>query len=123
MERLREFLTLAQLPDIRICYDTGHGVLQGPLPRLAGVGAIHLSDNNGDSDDHLWPFEGKLNWPEFVTELVRSGFEGPMVFEPSSPPGLEPSSGDREASREFDRRGTLLIHRIRGEIWDGVKRR
>ena len=91
VERLREFLTLAQLPDIRICYDTGHGVLQGPLPRLAGVGAIHLSDNNGDYDDHLWPFEGKLNWPEFVTELVRSGFEGPMVFEPSSLPDLEPS--------------------------------
>ena len=90
MERLREFLALAQLPEIRICYDTGHGLLQGPLPRLDGVAAIHLSDNNGGSDDHLWPFEGELNWPEFVTELVRSGFEGPMVFEPSNPPDLEP---------------------------------
>ncbi len=93
IERIREFLTLAQLHDTRICYDTGHGRLQGPLARLDGIGALHLSDNNGNSDEHLWPFDGVINWPEIVTELVRSGFEGPMVFEVSSLTDLGRSRG------------------------------
>ncbi len=100
VERLREFLTVTQLPEIRICYDTGHGGLQGPLPRLDGVAAIHLNDNNGHSDDHLWPFEGEFNWPEFVIELVRSGFEGPMVLEASSPADLR--RGQESARRLED---------------------
>jgi len=93
VERLREFLTVTRLPDIRICYDTGHGGFEGPLPRLDGIGATHLNDHNGTNDFHLWPFEGKLNWPEFVAELVRSNFEGPMVFEASAAEGLERSKG------------------------------
>ncbi len=95
VERIREFLTVAQLAEIRICYDTGHGRLQGPLPRLEGIGAIHLSDNTGKDDDHLWPFEGELNWPELAAELVRSDFEGPMTLEASAPTDVSRGQGYR----------------------------
>ena len=101
MERMTEFLNVSQLPEIRICYDTGHGRLQGPLPQLDGVAQTHLSDNNGSLDDHLWPFEGQLNWPEFVRELVRSGFTGSMVFEALNP--------DFDRSREAQSRLEELI--------------
>jgi sugar phosphate isomerase/epimerase len=80
-ERIREFLTLAQRPDVGICYDSGHGSLQGSALNLDKVTAIHLNDNGNAADDHLWPFAGTLNWPEFIAELARVEFRGPIVFE------------------------------------------
>ena len=32
-------------------------------------------------DDHLWPFEGTLDWPRLIEEIVVSDYDGPMVFE------------------------------------------
>lgn len=81
LERIREFTDVARLPDVRICYDTGHGQLQGPVPRLERVAAIHLNDNGGELDDHLWPFEGTINWPRLIEEIVLSDYHGSMVFE------------------------------------------
>ncbi len=81
LERIREFADVARLPDVRICYDTGHGHLQGSVPRLEHVAAIHLNDNGRELDDHLWPFEGTLDWPRLIEELAVSNFHGPMVFE------------------------------------------
>ena len=46
-------------------------------------------------------FEGQLNWPEFVRELVRSGFAGSMVFEALNP--------DFDLSREAQSRLEQLI--------------
>ena len=81
LERIRKFTHAARLPDVRICYDTGHGHLQGPIPRLEGVAAIHLNDNGRELDDHLWPFEGTLDWPRLIEEIAMSDYHGPMVFE------------------------------------------
>ena len=73
--RIGEFKTAAQIEHIGICYDTGHGELDG------AADAIHLNDNDGTNDDHLWPFEGVRNWPALMERLVLSSFEGPMVLE------------------------------------------
>jgi len=75
MSRIVEFRTAAQLPDIGICYDTGHGEIDGV------VDAIHLNDSGDGPDDHLWPFEGKRNWPALVEQLVLSSYSGPMILE------------------------------------------
>jgi sugar phosphate isomerase/epimerase len=74
-ERIHEFRNAAQIPNIGICYDTGHGEMDGKPD------AIHLDDNNGDGDDHLFPFEGTRNWPALVEHIVLSEFDGPMIFE------------------------------------------
>jgi len=81
-ERILEFKTAAQISNLGICYDTGHGEMDGPAD------AIHLDDNltwnleNGARpDDHLWPFEGARNWPAFVEQLVLSSFDGPLILE------------------------------------------
>jgi sugar phosphate isomerase/epimerase len=88
LDRIREFLTAIDRPDVGICYDSGHGGLQGGRSDLTGVSAIHLNDFRPDGDTHLWPFEGTLNWPGLAAELVRSNFEGPMLCE-----GLNPDIG------------------------------
>jgi sugar phosphate isomerase/epimerase len=75
-DRIEEFRTAAQIPNVGICYDTGHGEVDGHAD------AIHLNDNNGNDDDHLWPFEGTRNWPALVEKILMSSFEGPLILEP-----------------------------------------
>jgi sugar phosphate isomerase/epimerase len=81
--RLREFLSVAQVADAGICYDTGHGRLQEPKPGLDlnSVEAIHLNDNDGDADEHLLPFDGSIEWPAFAEALTLSKFAGPLILE------------------------------------------
>ena len=73
-DRIREFGNAAQIPNIGICYDTGHGEMDGQPD------AIHLDDNT-NNDDHLWPFEGNRDWPALVERIVLSEFEGPLILE------------------------------------------
>ena len=81
IERIQEFRTVAQIEDIGICYDTGHGHLQGRTGDLGLVATTHIHDNNGDKDDHLWPFEGTIDWPALVEKLVLAKYSGAFVFE------------------------------------------
>jgi sugar phosphate isomerase/epimerase len=86
--RIEEFRTAAQLQDVGICYDTGHGEMDGVCD------AIHLDDGHGEEDEHLWPFEGERNWPALVERLVLSSFSGPMTLEVSDV-RLEKAAGCR----------------------------
>jgi sugar phosphate isomerase/epimerase len=74
-DRIREFRGVAQIPDLGICYDTGHGEMEGPAD------AIHLDDGRAGIDEHLWPFEGDRNWPALVERIVSLSFEGRMILE------------------------------------------
>jgi len=99
-EHIGEFKTAAQIADIGICYDTGHGEMEGPAD------AIHLNDNNGDQrDDHLWPFQGKRDWPALIERLLQLSFDGPLVLE---------ARDDR-----FDH-GVSARSRLR-DLWDEAK--
>ncbi len=81
LERIEEFKTVARVSDVGICYDTGHGRLQGRTNGLERIHTTHVHDNNGEKDEHLWPFEGTLNWPALVEELVLAKYSGPLIFE------------------------------------------
>src|SRR5215510_12773573 len=81
LERIEEFKEVSQLPDIGICYDTGHGHLQDTQPGLGSIRATHLHDNNGEKDEHLWPFEGTLDWPALIEKLFLAGYKGSLMFE------------------------------------------
>ena len=82
LERIEEFKSISQLPDIGICYDTGHGHLQDAVPDFAKIGAMHLHDNHKEKDEHLWPFEGTLDWEALIEKLVVANYNGPFMFEP-----------------------------------------
>jgi sugar phosphate isomerase/epimerase len=86
LDRLLEFKSAAQLPDIGICYDTGHGRIEDPdLPTaiMDSIQVMHINDTDGENDDHLWPFDGTIDWPLFVSAVASSKFQGPLVLEPS----------------------------------------
>jgi sugar phosphate isomerase/epimerase len=92
--RIAEFKTAAQLPNLGICYDTGHGELEGT------VDAIHVNDDRNAQDLHLWPFEGERNWPQWIERLAVSAFDGPMILEVRDD-NLEKAAGCRSRLRDL----------------------
>lgn len=81
IERILEFKAAAQVSDIGICYDTGHGYLQGNTSGLEHIHTTHVHDNHGETDEHLWPFEGSIHWPALVEKLIAAKYDGSLVFE------------------------------------------
>jgi sugar phosphate isomerase/epimerase len=99
LERIDEFMTASQIAGAGICYDTGHGHLQGASFAFEHVRTMHVHDNDGKKDEHLWPFDGSLQWPAFVEQLVVQDYKGPLIFEAR---GEELSKGDEVRSRLQD---------------------
>ncbi len=102
IDRIEEFKRVSQMTGIGICYDTGHGHLQGISEGFELIGTTHVHDNHGDKDEHLWPFEGTLDWPDLIEKLVVAKYNGPFIFE---------TRGD-EVSKGADARSRL------SDLWD-----
>ena len=84
IDRIQEFKRVADIPDIGICYDTGHGHLQRNTGGFDVINTTHIHDNRGENDEHLWPFEGTLDWPALIEKLVTAHYHGPFIFETRS---------------------------------------
>jgi sugar phosphate isomerase/epimerase len=72
--------------DVGICMDVGHAFMMGDLADAIETAAeylvtTHLHDNNGKSDDHLAPGQGKIDWPAALVSLQKIGYEGVWMFE------------------------------------------
>lgn len=73
-ENLMEILSTGHFDDIGICLDLGHAHLdEGILPAIDVMGprirSVHVHDNLGDKDAHLWPGDGAIAWPETMRAL------------------------------------------------------
>jgi sugar phosphate isomerase/epimerase len=80
-------------PDVGICLDSGHAFLLGDLAEaieaVSGhLVTTHLHDNRRVTDEHLVPFDGKIDWAEAAMTLQKVGYEGVWMFElaPSEAP-------------------------------------
>ena len=85
-QRLAEFFHHAHWHDLKICFDTGHALLEGSVEKglhlLRGsIAATHLHDNSGAKDDHLLPFEGKLPWEQTLRLLRAVAPAAPLLLE------------------------------------------
>lgn len=74
-ENLMEILSVGHFDDIGLCLDLGHAHLEeGILPTIGIMGprirSVHVHDNRGDRDAHLWPGDGTIAWPETVQALA-----------------------------------------------------
>src|SRR5215470_17575899 len=49
LERLEEFKRMSGLPEVGICYDTGHGHIQGITNGFENIRTTHVHDNNGEN--------------------------------------------------------------------------
>jgi len=70
-----------------ICLDTGHthasGLNLAEEIRAAGADLlnIHIHDNHGQSDEHLRPGRGTIDWDAFLSALQDIHYQGLLTFE------------------------------------------
>ncbi len=124
-EHLLEILQVGHFSSVGICLDLGHAHLAGPIripasdqgpaqtrspiehaleqlrPRIAEV---HIHDNGGSLDDHLWPGAGTPNgidWTEAHRLTGTLPAETPAVLEISHTLGETPESLQKKAASFF----------------------
>lgn len=73
--------------ELGVCFDSNHLLKEKPEEFVAGAGnritTLHISDYDGVDERHWLPGTGIINWTEVVSELVKSGYKGPFMFEAS----------------------------------------
>ena len=73
--------------EVGFCLDTGHAFFARQISDLVRrvvsgyLRMIHAHDNNGTTDDHLPPGEGKIDWTQLFRNLVRIEFHGALILE------------------------------------------
>lgn len=81
-------LALEHFEDAGFCWDTGHEGCFTPgweyMPLFGDrLATVHIHDNFGvkDSDDHLLPYDGKLNFGKVAKHLAAANYNGCMMLE------------------------------------------
>lgn len=76
---------VANVPDFKICYDTNHLLGEEShafAARFAPyIVSIHVSDYDGVDERHWMPGRGIVEWPKVIDVLIRSGYDGPFMYE------------------------------------------
>lgn len=71
--------------DVRLCFDTNHLFFQSHADYLKAVGnrigTVHLSDYDFENECHWIPGKGKIDWGELWNGILRSGYDGILMFE------------------------------------------
>lgn len=74
---------------IGVIFDTNHLLKQDNIEFIKAVGSrivsTHFSDYDFVDERHLLPGEGKIDWPALMKALDEVGYEGPVLYELSSP--------------------------------------
>lgn len=120
-ERVSDVQNLISVFDseyIGICFDTSHAnVVSHDAPNeIKGCSdkllTIHVSDNNGEKDQHYLPFNGNIDWRSFWRELNNLNYKGVFMLEVTCKDEPRPSSFTpiedvsfllRQAKRRFER--------------------
>jgi sugar phosphate isomerase/epimerase len=103
-EHLAEVIAAGHFRDVGVCLDLGHAHLSASLPGgglataiatlAAHVRMVHLHDNVGDRDAHLWPGQGSILWPETLRALASLPHKPAQVLE------VDPSHDDGTSQAE-----------------------
>ena len=107
-EHLMLILEMGHLDDAGICLDLGHShITEGVAHALAAMGpriaSVHVHDNHGLKDEHLWPGEGTIDWPATMKALKALPESPALVLELDSKFG-EPHHGlDERIRQAFDK--------------------
>ncbi|MCI0419664.1 MAG: sugar phosphate isomerase/epimerase [Acidobacteria bacterium] len=86
IERMRRFLEDAQLPEVGICFDSGHSHLQADAHAEIRDGgpwivSTHLHDNHKKKDEHLLPFDGSIDWAKILEAFDAVQYSGNLILE------------------------------------------
>lgn len=118
LENLVKFVRSLELPNGKLCLDTGHenmwGMDAGDAVRMCGslLQVLHIHDNMGNDDSHWIPWLGTVDWAHFVQGLKDIGFDGCLSLECTLrpyPQELRPVMAELAAQA-----GQLLLQNAKG---------
>jgi sugar phosphate isomerase/epimerase len=114
-EHLLEILRVGHFDRIGVCLDIGHAHLAQPSdsqpnnsidaafellkPRIA---QLHLHDNHGQKDDHLWPGSGTIDWQNIAKQIATLPANTPGILEIAHDLEETPESVTTKAIQAFD---------------------
>lgn len=90
-----------QSSHLGFCYDSSHDFLkgqsQGGILKKWGYLLVttHLSDNKGESDDHMMPEDGQIDWSKIADGFSSTTYTGPLILE------VYPGDSYNRAAEEF----------------------
>jgi sugar phosphate isomerase/epimerase len=81
--------------DLGICMDVGHAHMLGDTAEAIETTSeylvtTHIHDNRGQSDDHLVPFQGSIDWAATVMAFEKIGYDGVLMYEVKAAQGTKP---------------------------------
>jgi sugar phosphate isomerase/epimerase len=110
-EHLLEIVRVGHFDRVGFCLDIGHAHLSSPennkgideafellKPRIA---ELHLHDNQGQKDDHLWPGSGTIDWKNVAKHIATLPANTPGIIEISHDLEETPESATKKASHSW----------------------
>jgi sugar phosphate isomerase/epimerase len=107
-EHILEILRVGHFDRVGVCLDLGHAHLTQPeknigideafellKPRIA---QLHLHDNQGSKDDHLWPGSGTIDWANAAKQIATLPANTPGILEIAHDLEETPDSVTKKAS-------------------------
>ncbi len=103
---LVEIVRIGHFKDVGVCLDTGHAHITGGVPAALAelkplIRTAHVHDNHGQKDEHLWPGEGTIAWPETMQELRTAPHWAAAVLEINYVPEETPEHVASRAAETF----------------------
>lgn len=73
-DHLLLILEMGHMANVGVCLDVGHAhITAGVAEAIAALGpriaSVHVHDNHGLKDEHLWPGDGTIDWPAAAAAL------------------------------------------------------
>lgn len=98
-----------EAPRAGICMDFGHAFLMGEIADAVETAAehvitTHVHDNRRKQDDHLVPFEGRIDWDSALMSMQKIGYDGTYLMEIANPGSTDAALDAARGARErFER--------------------
>jgi len=119
-ESLAQFVKETRLNDLRFCFDLGHahigeGVAASFELMRDRIVTAHVHDNHGETDDHLLPFDGAIDWDAALALLTGAPSSPALVLElKERSPGVPSLEQIRTAfdrlEKHLDEKGVSAAH-------------
>jgi sugar phosphate isomerase/epimerase len=103
-QRLVELIQTLHYDDVGVCLDLGHAHLEPGVEAAVEtlrpyIRSVHVHDNHGMKDEHLWPGEGSIDWKRTM-ELLRGAPQVPaLVLEVEGDSAGDPGFGKTVPAR------------------------
>ena len=111
-ENILEILRVGHFDRVGVCLDLGHAHIIQPEKNIgidsafellkSRIALLHLHDNQGQHDNHLWPGSGTIDWQNAAKRIATLPANTPGILEISHDLEETPDTVTTKATQAFD---------------------